>query len=66
MDFVTQVRHYMVLFLLLPARVELLNINDCTQRWEMTEFTSYAYKVDCSNLGFTRVPAKLPELTSQL
>lgn len=43
-----------------------LDLSNCRQEWVSTEFANYAYRVDCSNLGFTRIPANLPGLTSQL
>ena len=54
-----------VLAILLPA-VEMLEITDCKDVWEKTELSTYSYKVDCSNLGFTEVPDRIPEFTSQL
>ena len=43
-----------------------LDINHCKQEWVQVSTTVYNYRVDCSNLGFDRVPSGLPALTSEL
>ncbi|XP_066932534.1 uncharacterized protein [Clytia hemisphaerica] len=53
-----------VLAILLPS-VRTLEITDCKDVWEKTELSTYSYTVDCSNLGFTEVPDRIPDFTSQ-
>lgn len=44
-----------------------LDISDCQSEWlQLKNGGGYAYRVDCSNLGFTSIPKDLPILTSEL
>lgn len=53
------------LLLIIPT-VFLLVITDCTDMWEKTDLTTYLYKIDCSNLGFVKIPDGISKFTSKL
>ena len=52
--------------LFITPTVLLLTIRDCTEMWEKTDLTTYTYKIDCSNLGFVKIPDGISKSTSKL
>ena len=65
MDYNYGIVTVLILMLAFPF-VTSIDVTDCNDVWEKTDLTTYSYKIDCSNLGFTKTPENIPKFTSRL